>query len=340
MSKSTHFMQLKQINVDAVKDALKANDYSTKNSIAQETGLSIATCGNILSELLASGEAKEIDLDASSGGRPARRFVFNKDFTHVATVYFRREGDQDSMVMTVSNLVEEVVYEKSIERTSFDLPQIEDHIQQILTRFPKISVLALGIPGVVHKGQVGYSHFDALNQVPLEAHLQAKFDVKIILENDMNATALGFYHSYAKETPETIAYVYFPKDNISGAGIIVEGNILRGHTNFAGEVSYLPLGLDYPAQRAVQQDPDAFSTFVVGMIASINGVINPQRVVLSGYYFKEALNRQIQDKLEASIPHPHVPDLLYEADIHVNYIRGLTALALDQLRASIKIVQR
>lgn len=340
MSKSTHFMKLKQINIDMVKDVLKASEYSTKMSIAKETGLSVATCGNILSELLVTGEAIELDLEASRGGRPARRFIYNENFASVAAVYFRKEGDMESMVCVISNLLGEAIFEKSIEEVNLTMDTIESTIDQLVSDFPNLRVLALGIPGVVHQGNIGYSHFESLAYFPLEEKLMEKYDLLVIAENDMNSTAVGFYNSYVKDKPESLAYLYYPKDGISGSGIIVNGKVVKGHTNFAGEISYLPLGLDYDSQRKVQNNNEAFAEYVSKVIASVNGVINPQKVVLCGYYFTPPLTEMVEETLKDWIPEAHLPELIFETDIHNSYLSGLTHMALEQLRCNIEIVEK
>jgi len=340
MSKSTHFMKLKQINIDMVKDVLKDSEYCTKMSISKDTGLSVATCGNILSELLVTGEVIEVELEASTGGRPARRFVYNENYASVASVYFRKEGDVDSMVCVVSNLLGEPIFEESIEENNISIQTIESTIDTLIHKFPNLKVLALGIPGVVHQGNIGYSHFESLAYFPIEEKLMEKYNLLVIAENDMNATAVGFYNSYVKDKPENLAYLYYPKDGISGAGIIVNGRVVKGHTNFAGEISFLPLGLNYDQQRQVQKNPQAFAKYIGDVIATVNGIINPEKVVLCGYYFTGDLNPLIQNNLSESIPKDHLPDLIFETDIHKSYLNGLTHLALEQLRCDIEIIER
>ena len=340
MKQSTHFMKLKQINVDMIKEALKASDYSTKMSLSSDTGLSVATCGNILSELLLTGEALEIDQEASTGGRPARRFVYNENFASVASVYFRKEGQTDYMMCVVSNLLGDPIFENQIEEEGLSMETIENTIDALVDDFPNLRVLVLGIPGVVHEGAIGYSHFESLAYYPLEEKLMDKYDLLVIAENDMNATAVGFYNSYVKDKPESLAYLYYPKDGISGAGIIVNGRIVKGHSNFAGEISFMPLGLTNPEQKAVQQDPDAFSDFVSRTVATVNAIINPQKVVLCGYYFETSFNAMIEERLSTYIPEKHLPELIFETDVHKSYLKGLTHIALEQMKCNIEIVEK
>jgi len=340
MSKSTHFMKLKQINVEMIKTALKEQEYSTKSSIAHTTGLSVATCGNILKELLVTEEVFEIDFEASTGGRPARRFVYNENFANVVALFPRIEGDVKSISCAVSNMLGEYVYEKSTPYSDITIKEIDETIEMLLRKFPNIKVIALGIPGVVHKGKIGFCDFDKLVEFPIKSYLNEKYQLEIVVENDMNSTALGFYKKISEEKPESMAYIYFPKDSLSGAGIIVNGQIIKGHSNFAGEVAYLPLKNRMEAQRPIQKYPAQFADLVSKMIASINSVINPEHIVLTGYYFNDTLIELIKVALTEFTPSDHMPELFCEDDIHDSYIYGLTSMGLNKLSCRIEIVER
>lgn len=56
MSQPSHNTQLvKKINVELVKSMLRTSGTGTKASIAEQTRLSVATCGTILNELVRTG---------------------------------------------------------------------------------------------------------------------------------------------------------------------------------------------------------------------------------------------------------------------------------------------
>ena len=63
-----------------------------KNSLSISTGLSIATCGNILKDLILSDEVIELDLAQSEGGRPARRFRYNENHELILIIYVRKRA--------------------------------------------------------------------------------------------------------------------------------------------------------------------------------------------------------------------------------------------------------
>lgn len=337
---TTNTMKLKQINVELVKQTLKDEEANTKNGIAKITGLSVATCGNILKELLSSGEVLEIELNASTGGRPARRFVYNENYSHVAVIYARKEGAYKSLSCVISNMKGVQVYDTHIGYAQISIKEIESVIEKLIHIYPTIKALGIGVPGVVNKGIIDICDFKELKHIPIEEHLSKKYNLMVIAENDVNSTSIGFHYKHKKERTGNLAYVYYPVKGNPGAGIIIDGKILKGRTNFAGEVAFLPLGVNVEEQPLIQKEHESFATIVAKTIASINCIINPNCIVLSGYIFTEQLIESIRKLLLDLTPDGHQPELIFEDDIHENYIYGLTSLALDKLSCNIQVIEK
>ena len=59
----------------------------------------------------------------------------------------------------------------------------------------------------------------------------------------MNLITYGYYQKKEYEQDNNISYLYIPQDNYIGSGIIVRGQVVKGEINFAGELSFLPLGI-------------------------------------------------------------------------------------------------
>lgn len=68
---SNSIIKIKQQNILQIKRALIALGSATKPEIAKHTGLTVATCGNLLNEMAKSGDAVAENLRFSNGGRPA-----------------------------------------------------------------------------------------------------------------------------------------------------------------------------------------------------------------------------------------------------------------------------
>ncbi len=333
-------MQVKQLNTELLKSVLKREKYCTKPDLAKRSGLSISTCGNILKELLETQEVIEIALNESTGGRPARLFMFNENFSSVATLYARKEKNQVTLSCAVSNLLGVPIFETTLSFDDIGIREIKTAITLLLTQYPNIKVVGLGLPAVIHNGEVGYSDFSQLADLPIVKILEEQFSIQVIAENDVNATAMGYHKRNHLSSEDHIAYLYYPKFGNAGSGLIVHGQILHGSQNFAGEVSFLPLGIPLDQQGELQKDLDGFSRFVTQTVQSINCVINPSTLILSGLCFSPEMKDQIQMKLQESVGVPHRPNLVFEEDIHENYLYGLTMIALEKLSCSIQIIER
>jgi hypothetical protein len=333
-------VQLKELNTELLKTVLKKEKYCTKPDLARLTGLSVSTCGNILKDLLASQEVIEIEGGQSSGGRPARVFMFNENYSAVASIYARKEKDEVTLVCAVSNLLGLPVFETTLAFDDIGLREIQTAISLLLDQYPNIRVVGLGLPAVIHQGAVGYCDFPQLTGLSIIDLLEKKFPVQIVAENDVNATAMGYHRRNLHGSQDGIAYLYYPKSGNAGSGIILNGHILRGSQNFAGEISFLPLGVSLEDQGPLQDDPEAFADFVCRTIQSINAVINPKSVVCAGLPFTENLQIDIHSKLLLALAPEHRPRLVFESDIHDNYLYGLTMLALEKLSCSIQIIER
>ena len=332
--------KLKENNVDLVKKALKMQDFGTKNSIAQLTGLSVATCRNILQELLQTGEVLELEPGPSTGGRPSRRFSYNDNYAFAALLYLRMEGSHKKIFSSVVNMRGTQIYENHSRFDDITLKEVDSLISDLLESFPKIQVLSLGVPGIVQNGSVRQCDFDKLADIPLAEYLSEKFNRIVTVENDVNCTALGYIQRLDTDNPESLFYLYYPRNGIAGAGVVINGKIIRGKTDFAGEISYMPTRVDRKDQGAAQKNPELFAELIVDTILSVNCLINPECIVVSGQWFTSDLIELIKRRAALASPPGHQPLIFFERDIHDSYINGLKFNGLRKLSCGFEVVEK
>jgi len=332
--------ELKKINIQSIKNVLKNNDYCTKISLAKKTGLSVATCGNLLNELLKTGEVLEIEKEPSSGGRPSRKFIYNKNFSYISTIYARKEGSTNSLSIFVINLGNEILFEKTFDYGDIGTTEIECVVKRTIERFPKIKILSIGIPGVVKDGIISSCDFEKLDDKNLITLFKRKYGLKIIVENDVNTCAIGYFNKNLSANEESFVYIYFPMEGMPGSGIIINKSIIRGKSNFAGEISYLPIGTERNFQGKIQKNSDSFSEYVCNIVHSINCVINPGNIVLSGYSFSKGILEKVNDRLKTKTHKDHIPKITYEKDIKRSYLEGLKYLGMEGLSEKIQIIKK
>ncbi|BBI33601.1 ROK family protein [Cohnella abietis] len=333
-------IRVKKINQELIKQALKDMKQGTKSMIAGATGLSVATCGNILNEFLTTGEVIETELEQPNGGRPARRFVYNSNFAYIACIYASSEGGQHSLTYTVANLLGEVVDDGFLAVELANLTAIEHLIEMLIAKYPEINAVGIGIPGLVHQGVINVCDIDELINVPLEARLKEKYELEVTVDNDMNLSVYGFYKKQNYEEDKTIAVVTFPRNNFPGSGMMIDGHIHKGATQFAGEVSFLPFGISRKEQITQLHQQDTFVALAAKTIMSLIAVINPETIALTGELVKEEHIEGICKLCVGVIPEEHMPQIIVLDDPHHYYMNGLIAVTLESLSYNLQLVEK
>jgi predicted NBD/HSP70 family sugar kinase len=331
---------VKKMNKEIIKTILKAIPSNTKASIAFTSGLSQGTCNTILNELVATGEVLVIDKESPNGGRPAQRFQYNGDYANILCFYIDNESNNPIIRYVISNLLGKIIEEKSISTDTMDYPTISDFIDQLMIDYNNIKAIGIGIPGVIHRHSViGYCDVYALEDYPLAEKLQEKFGVEVTLENDMNLTAFGFYQEQNYKEDTSVAVLAFIKGNAPGAGLIVNGQIIRGYTSFAGEISYLPFDgtCELPEELLTKEET---INSVVKSLCSIIAVINPETIMLTGSLLFEDMMDLIYQGCCKHIPKEHIPIIILRKSSHEYYLKGLVEMTLESISYPLKMVEK
>jgi hypothetical protein len=71
MNRSGNALTMRAVNINLVRNSLKARKQATKQQIAEATGLRIVTVATIMQELVEANDIFAVDQAPSSGGRPA-----------------------------------------------------------------------------------------------------------------------------------------------------------------------------------------------------------------------------------------------------------------------------
>ena len=327
--------QVKSYNVGMVKNALKALPSGTKTTISRITGLSVATCNTILNELDATGEILEVASEYSSVGRPAKVYRFNENYSYVCCIYMSYENNQKILNYAIVNLLGNIIKYESIIKEFINYDEIESIVQSLIDQYENIESLGIGIPGVVNKKNIiDFCDIEELANCALVERLTNKFGKHVVIENDMNLIAYGFYQGGEYEESTSIAVVSFFKDNWPGSGLIVDGHIIHGHTNFAGEVSYLPFGCTHDEQKKLLSDRDGTKykiQLISKTICSLIAIINPETIIMTGTILTDDIFTEIYSSLSEIIPVKHIPQIRLEKNIHQYYLNGLSSMTLEYL---------
>lgn len=149
---------------------------------------------------------------------------------------------------TVYGLVDKsgnIIAESSIKTT--DYPKIEDFvsalsgaINELLATKPDLKLVGIGIgaPNAnYHKGTIELAPNLAWKGiVPLGDLMKSKINVPVALTNDANAAAMGeMIFGGAKNMKD---FIVLTLGTGLGGGVVINGEVVYGHTGFAGELGH------------------------------------------------------------------------------------------------------
>jgi glucokinase len=117
------------------------------------------------------------------------------------------------------------------------------------TRGLVLEAVGIGVPGLVdaERGMLLSSagaHVADLHRVPLAERISAKTGVPTFVDNDVNVLALGEWVFGLGQGAASC--VVLAVGSAVGAGIILDGRLVRGKSGFAGELGHIPIHFDGP----------------------------------------------------------------------------------------------
>ncbi|MDN0086496.1 ROK family protein [Yersinia nurmii] len=313
--------EMKINNVVLVTNTLKSLGTATKGELAGNTSLSIATCGAVLNELSLSGEVLALEFEESRGGRPAQRYAYNPDYFSVLSLYAAGSDTSAEIIWSLSSATGETLDQGELLFQPLGLATFYQTLDALLTKYPKVRAIGIGLPGVVgENGTVASCDISLFTGITIVQQLEEKFGIFSQAGNDMNYTAYGFYRNSCAGVSAPVAYIYKPELPCTGCGIVINGKVLHGANNFAGEVSHLPFNY-----QTLLPDTEEIAQTIVSLAA----IINPVTVAISGPKINESQLADILSICHQHIPEKHMPTLIYRHSIRQDYLQGIAELTLQ-----------
>lgn len=332
---------IKLHNTHLIRTLIVQNGPVTKPELASITHLSLPTVNRIVDELVESSFAKETQIqDAQRAGRPAKVYIANKNYSAYVGVYFQDgnwtafrsnflgevEAREVFRAMGPDNRLDVPIIGKGLDagRKPDQLEYLCRAVRTMTEGKKNIRVIALGIPGVVqHDGIItGIPQLSELENINLEKELRARFHLPVIIENDVKLKTLGYHSEYLQEL-SSIVFLYIGSG--IGAGIILDGQLYKGMSNFAGEFGFMPDGKQemektlLSLRKTLKVDPENASAReklekkLAGMLVNVVTVLNPQAVVIDSRVLGEDSLERIAKLIGRSVPAACAP-ALYKAE--------------------------
>jgi predicted NBD/HSP70 family sugar kinase len=235
------------VNRSAILASLGAQGPASRADLARALNVSPALMTQLTKDLLAEGLIQELDHSPSQGGRPARMLGLVASAGRAIGVKvvadhlaFVDVGIDGSVVRSAS--------EPFDAASSTALADLTYLLRRFIAGGGPAPLLGIGVavPGSVDrqaKGIVDSTHL-GWHQVPLGSTLQRELSLPVIVENNVNALAIAERLYGVGRLHENFLVVTIGTG--IGAGIVVDGLVLRGSGGGAGEIGHIPIEQEGP----------------------------------------------------------------------------------------------
>lgn len=220
----------------------------------------------IVDELMAEELVRTAGHLRPGGGRKRPLLEFNPGAYAVVSV----DLGGSKMFGIVADLAGQVQQEIYLPFEDGDHTQALDQLQSLLAQLlaaprpagQRIRGIGVGAPGITRnpEGVVEWSPNVNWREVPLKDLLAQRFAMPVFVENDVNLAALGEWGYGAGRGCHNLVCIAIGTG--AGSGIIIGDTLVRGHHHAAGEIGYLPTGVNCLGTRYDQFG--AFETIVSG----------------------------------------------------------------------------
>ncbi|MEH7309028.1 ROK family transcriptional regulator [Neobacillus drentensis] len=326
---------MRKVILHGIRKSLLELGSATKVDLSDKLGISFPTISKFLAQMEKDGELFLVGLDDSSGGRKAKRYTYNPEYMLGLAIFLERT-ETNYIVFNCLGKVKDVG-KTSSALIDDDLKLLTECVEEIKEKYPKISSVSIGVPGSVDNGRIiyipGYEH---LQNFDLKGYLENRFSIPVVIENDMNAAVLGYHDSKGNGKNKSLIYLYSGQ-NGPGAGIMVNGVVVRGSTNFSGEVSFVPQYDDRNFGQSLENGNETKKAFIgkeyeidaiSRLVASFVAIINPNTIIFCDDEVNQFIIDKIVERSSKYIPAEHLPELIM-SDWKQDYLFGLQSLGLD-----------
>lgn len=322
--------QMKEINKNLLRQALKSRKKATKPELAALTHLSVVTVNSLINEMVLSGEVIEGEEVPSNGGRPSRQYVYNGNYRKALIIYGYEHNRKNLIHLLIINAFGECIERKTDYFSDVVIDSFDQWIEYAFKAHENICVIVFGLPGAEENGVIYVNDYSGIIGDKFLSYYQSKYGVPVIYENDINAAVYGYYTRHDSQTVQTVVGIYYPRIYGPGAGIVINKEIYKGYKNFAGEVSWLPLR---PSWNEVNYDHSQEVVFMLSQIVAIYScVLAPERIVFYGDFLTEEILEKLMLHIQYLLKGNFLPCIQFEKSIKKDFETGMIQIAFRELQ--------
>ena len=235
----------------------------------------------------------------------------------ILSISIFRNSNRVHIAYRLYNNDSNVLLNDEIIKPTITTQDIFDVINTVLSSYPEVECIGISTPGIINNGKVTSLSVWGLEELYLK-DFTSKYSQKIVISNDINDASVGYYVSQDKY--ENISFIFQPTSTLSGVGNIVDGKLVKGYKNLAGETQFLPI---YTREEKLQlnKTPEGNIQLLGKTIASICSIFAPEEMVVCSVLLTDL--DLLRQEIERYIPRVYIPSLVKVVDIQSYILLGV-----------------
>lgn len=226
----------------SIIDYFIQNGNATTNDVAHVVGVSMPTAAKLISELCADGYVNEYGKLETEEGRRPQLYGINPTSGYFLGVDFDKDLVNIALIDFCGHLVELALDKPFVQQNTMEsLEELCDLITTFIDNIEipreKILMMNVNISGRVNP-DTGYSYsMFNFSEDSLASLITERVGIETTIENDSRAMAYGEYVAGNVKGEENVLFF-----NVSwglGMGIILNGELYKGKSGFAGELGHV-----------------------------------------------------------------------------------------------------
>jgi glucokinase len=268
---------MRDINRSAILEIIRRESPISRTAIGERLNVSLPTVMRIVDELVEEGFVRPHGDTEWSGGRRRPLLEFNAEGYVVLGI----DLGGTKLYGAVADLGGNIIDEVNISRHG---TSGEDSYNRLVTLIDtllatpnlherRVRGIGVGAPGITlhSEGIVKWAYTLSWKDFPLKARLAERYDLPIIVDNDVNLAALGELWFGAGQNVQNMILVTIGTG--IGAGIIIDGALYRGSSEASGEIGNM-----VPGREFLGKDYRGFGA--LESVASGTGIAERARTIL------------------------------------------------------------
>ncbi|MGL5314603.1 MAG: ROK family protein [Peptostreptococcaceae bacterium] len=334
--KRANTKMMKEINKNLIRNCFRNEVEATAAVLSQNTGLSVVTVNALLKEMVQSKEVFVGNSIPSNGGRPSTVYEYNDMFRCAVSLFGYTRNNINYIKTIVINLLGNCIYEEEIPFEKVEDNSFNETLDYLFEKYPSIEVIAFGLPGTEEDGVIKINDYPDIVGDTFLKQYKERYKVPVLFVNDINAAVVGYYQNKMDNNCiHTVVGLVFNRVYLPGSGIVINGEIHTGKSNFAGEFSNMPLGIDW--LKINYNDNEEICEAISKVVAMVSCVIAPDHFVVYGDFWKEDSSLKIKEKAESTLSNNFNVKLEVCNDFEQDYKLGMIKVCLELLNNSEKV---